>query len=508
MSVLKQNILANFLGKGWSLLLMLICVPFTIRFVGVEAYGLVGFFATLQATVGLLDFGLSATMNREMARSSVYPEKSDEARNLARTLEIVYWLVGLIIGIGAYWAAPWLAINWVKAELLPISIVQQALVMMGIIIALQWPIGLYSGGLMGLEKQVWLNTLLATFGTVRNVGALLVLWLIAPTILVYFLWQIAVSVIQVVVITLSFWRNLPGGAHLAQFDLQSLRRVWRFTAGMSATAFMTFLISQLDKIVLSNVLTLEMFGYYALANQLSTAIRMSSAPIFTAMLPHFSALVAKGDTQTLRRLYHQSCQIVSVVVLPASAVVAFFSFELISLWTGNEATAQRAAQITSLLVIGSALNSLMGIPYDLTVAYGWTSLGFYQNMISAIFLVPAMIVLATYVGGVGAAIVWVILNTGYILISAPLIHHRILKGELRQWYGVDIGWPLVVSFTVAGLGWLMTPKELTVWPQILVLAAISSVTLAAGAISLPFVRQKIWHFINLRKTPAYVTGKR
>jgi O-antigen/teichoic acid export membrane protein len=489
-------------------LLGLICVPFIIRFLGVEAYGLVGFFATLQATVGFLDFGLSATMNREMARYSVYPEKSREARDLARTLEIAYWIIGLVIGVGIFWVAPWISTNWVNAEALPISLVQQAVVMMGITIALQWPIGLYSGGLMGLERQVSLNTLFALLGTIRNVGALLALWLISPTLIVYFTWQIFVSIIQVATVTFLFWRNLPGKGHSARFNLRLLRGVWRFTAGMSATAFMTFLISQLDKIILSNVLTLEMFGYYALANQLNTAIRMSSAPIFTALLPRFSALVAKGDKQSLRTLYHQSCQFVSVVVLPASAVVAFFSLELINIWTGSETTAHMAAQIASLLVVGSALNSLMGIPYDLTVAHGWTSLGFYQNLISAIVLVPALIILAVYFGGVGAAVVWVILNAGYLLISAPVIHHHILKGELRRWYWVDIGRPMLISFIMAGFAWLIAPINLTFWPQAFTLAVILLLTLTACAVSLPFVRQKIWHFINFGKAPAYGFGKR
>lgn len=80
MSVLQKNVLANFLGKGWSLLMGLVFVPFYIRFLGVEAYGIIGFFSTLLVAVSLLEFGLSATMNREMARYSVQPERSDEGR--------------------------------------------------------------------------------------------------------------------------------------------------------------------------------------------------------------------------------------------------------------------------------------------------------------------------------------------------------------------------------------------------------------------------------------------
>ena len=497
MSTLKQNISANFLGKGWSLFIGLFSVPFYIRFLGIEAYGLVGFFATLQATVALLDFGLSATMNREMARYSVRLDKSDEARDLTRTLEIAYWVTGLIIGVGVYGAAPWVVTSWIKVGALPANLVQQAIVMMGIIIAFQWPIGLYNGGLMGLERQVLLNGLTAILGTLRSVGAVLILWLVKPTVTFFFSWQIFISIIQVAVFTVFFWRTLPPGSRYARFDLRLLHGVWRFTAGMSATAFVTFFLSQLDKIILSKILTLEMFGYYILANQVNTALRMSSASIFTALLPRFSSLVAKDDGHNLKMLYHQGCQLVSLVVLPASAVVAFFAFQLISIWTHNEIVAQTAAPIASLLVLGSALNSMMGLPYDLTVAYGWVRMGFYQNLISAILLVPAITVLAIRFGGIGAAIVWVILNAGSMLISAPIIHRRILNGELRQWYLVDIGLPFVISFIVAGFGWWVVPNNLPIGQTILAIALISAATLAACAISLPFIRNKLWYMLSL-----------
>ena len=43
-------------------------VPVYISYLGIEAYGLIGLFATLQAWLSLLDLGLSPTLNREMAR--------------------------------------------------------------------------------------------------------------------------------------------------------------------------------------------------------------------------------------------------------------------------------------------------------------------------------------------------------------------------------------------------------------------------------------------------------
>lgn len=88
-SRLKLNLVANFAGTGWSALMQLLFIPVYIKLMGIEAYGLIGFYVTLQGALQILDFGLSPTMNREMARYSIQPEKASEARDFVRTLEIV-----------------------------------------------------------------------------------------------------------------------------------------------------------------------------------------------------------------------------------------------------------------------------------------------------------------------------------------------------------------------------------------------------------------------------------
>src|SRR5215210_5065650 len=99
MSQLKLNLAANFVGKGWTALMGIVFIPLFIRFMGIESYGLVGFFTTLQAMFILLDLGLTTTLNRELARYSAVSEKSQDMRDLVRTLEIVYWGVAICIGI-------------------------------------------------------------------------------------------------------------------------------------------------------------------------------------------------------------------------------------------------------------------------------------------------------------------------------------------------------------------------------------------------------------------------
>jgi O-antigen/teichoic acid export membrane protein len=134
----SRNIAANVAGTAWSAALGLALVPVYLRCLGAEAYGLIGFFATLQAVTNLLDLGISPTLNREMARYAAEPQKTEMARDLVRTLEIGYWGLGALIGGAVAALAPLLSHRWIQATELAPSAVVRAVAMMGLGVALQW----------------------------------------------------------------------------------------------------------------------------------------------------------------------------------------------------------------------------------------------------------------------------------------------------------------------------------------------------------------------------------
>jgi O-antigen/teichoic acid export membrane protein len=175
MSQLKVNIIANFIGNGWTALMTLGCVPLYIYFMGIEAYGLVGFFSVLMGVFSLLDMGLSATLSREMARLSVLADKAQEMRDLVRTLEMVYWAVAVILAVVVILFASPIAHHWVQAGQLSTQTVKHAIVLMGLAIALQWPFNFYAGGLVGLQRLVLLNGFNIVMATIRGGGSVLIL---------------------------------------------------------------------------------------------------------------------------------------------------------------------------------------------------------------------------------------------------------------------------------------------------------------------------------------------
>jgi O-antigen/teichoic acid export membrane protein len=439
----------------------MVAVPFYIRFLGVEGYGLVGFYGALRAVFNsFLDFGLTATIKREIARYTATPARIARTRDLVRTLEIAYWMIGLFLGLFVCLGAPLISKYWINSELISTTTIEKVIVIMGVITFIQWPLTFYQGGLIGLQKIVLLNGINVAVATLRGVGGVLAVWLFSPPLIAFFMWQVILSLFQLGMTTYLLWLNLPPGNKAPRFRKSIIVEIWRFALGMSGTSFFSFFLTQADKVILSKILTLEHFGYYSLAVTLNEQLGMVNPQITQPLFPRFAALISTGDEETLRDFFHKASQLVSVVILPVAGTAAFFSRELILLWIQDMQIASIVAPIASLLFAGTTLLNLIDVPFSLTIAYGWVKFAFLRSLILSVLIVPLMIVLSTRHGAVGAALAWALLNLIQLIIFPFVMHHRILKGELKRWYIFDVGVPLISSLALLGLArWLM-PLEL------------------------------------------------
>src|SRR5437879_13733621 len=91
--------------------------------------------------------------------------------DLLRTLEIISWLIGIAIGVTMAALAPAIAAYWLKPQQLSVETATQALAMVGIAIAFQWPRALYGGGLMGLQAQGAFHLVSSITGRVKHLDA-------------------------------------------------------------------------------------------------------------------------------------------------------------------------------------------------------------------------------------------------------------------------------------------------------------------------------------------------
>ena len=447
---LGRNLLAGLTNSVWSALIGLAVVPLYLKYLGIEAYGLIGFFATTQAILSLLDLGLAPTINREVARGSASGDMR-EARNLLHTLAVVYGVMAGMIALLVVMLAPFIANHWLQSHNISPDTLVRAMMLMGMVVACRWPISLYMGALMGMQRLVVSSTVSIIMTTFGSLGAVAILAYVSPTIDAFFIWQAGVALLYVAVIRWVTWGVL-GRENVGKFDFNGLKRIWRFSAGMSGVAISGVILMQLDKVLLSRLLSLEDFGRYTLAGVVASGLYVLLTPLFNALFPRMSALVASGDTEKLIHLYRTGTRLFLALFLPIAITAAVFAKYLLYLWTSNEQLAISSAPIVSLFLIGTALNGIMHFPYALQLAYGATRLPLTINAILIIVMVPMIIILARTYGAVGGASAWALLNGLYIFVGTWLTHRTLLNGTGIKWLFGDVALPLGMAVLVAGVG--------------------------------------------------------
>lgn len=466
--MVSRNIVANYLGQGWSAIMGVVFIPAYIQYLGIEAYGLIGVFAVMQASVTLLDMGMTPTLNREMARYTGGAHSPESIRVLLRSLETVCFTIAFIVAAGVGAASGYLATYWLNAKQLPAELIANALTVMALVIALKFCEGIYRGALFGLQRQVWYNGVQGILSTLRHAGALAVLAGISPTIEAFFIWQGVISVLTVAVLARKVHHVLPRVSSRQWLSRRALAGVWKFAGGMTGIAALSLLLTQVDKIILSRLLPLESFGYYTLAATVAGTILTAVVPLNSALFPRMVELLTHGDQEGLVTLYHEGAQSVTVLTGPIMVLFSFFAEGIVFAWSGDARLAEQTAPILMVLVVGTFLNGLMQMPYHLQLAHGWTGLSVRFNSVAVVVLIPAILWAVPRFGAIGAAWIWVALNTSYVLCAIQFMHRRLMPTEKWRWYVSDVALPTGGAFGVmvlaqqlqpAGnhdrLGWLM-----------------------------------------------------
>ena len=452
---------SNLLTNVYSLVVGILFVPLYINHIGIEAYGIIGAFNGITTFLWLFDFGVTTNINREMAKFYESEDKRD-LLDLKKTLEIVcYGLSGAIaVFLSGFIAL--LAFYWFNSDRFTPQYLFSVLSILAFSLVLQFPIAFYTGGLLGLNKQVPLNFINIFINTLKCIGSYVAVFYFDDKIHAFLIFQAALAIVQLLILKTALAKFTAIESYQGKFKREILRRLKKFTSELFANNVVIILLMQSDKVVLSRVLTLEDFGYYMLAYSITTmTVGIFSNSVTNVIFPNFSRLVAADNREELIRNFHLSTQLMAWGMVSIATVLVFFAQEILTIWARNPAVAAKTSPLLAVWAVGIGLNTLTLIPYYLQLAYGRSNISFRFNLVSLIINVPALIVSSHFYGAFGAALCWVVLNLVYLFTFIPVIRNSFLAFSLGEWYFKDV---LPLLFVGVGLGaafrWLI-PHDLS-----------------------------------------------
>jgi len=496
---LKKNVLANYVSQFYVTGVGILILPLYIKHMGAEAYGLVGFFAMLQAWFTLLDFGLTPTIGRETARYLAGSITPLFYRQLLRALSIIFLFIAFVGG-GLLWSTTGvIASSWLTVENIAFNEVVFALEVIALSVSLRWLCGLYRGIITGSEQLVWLSFFNILISSLRFIGVFISMHFYGFTPKVFFIHQLLVALIEFCGLWLKGISLIPSKSDLNQsigWSLSPVKSVLKFALTIAFTSSVWVLVTQVDKLILSGILSLNDYGYFTLSVLVASGILVISGPVSGAIMPRMSRLFAENKFDDLLIVYRNSTQLVSVIAGTAAIIIAFWAEPILLVWSGDATVAANSSYILKLYALGNAVLAIAAFPYYLQYAMGNLRYHLIGNFIILIALIPAIIFAASNFGGVGAGYAWLSVNSIYLIFWVSYVHHKLKPGLHLKWLINDcllIYLPIILVLSICES---FKFENLVGWKSFIYYCSVFTLVVFTAAFTSSFLRRRILLFIK------------
>ena len=327
--------------------------------------------------------------------------------------------------------------------------------LIGVVIGCRWPIALYQAVIIGSERFILNSTLNVVMAVTGAVGAIVVLEFVNSSLIAFFAWQAVNGLSYALVARVFAWRSIGKDIDV-RFDLKQLARIWKFSTKILVLTIFGLVFSQLDKVVLTRMITLQSFGQYTLATVVAGSLGVVISPFYNAIYPRLTARLAANDTRGVISLYRMATYVIATLLFSLAAVLVVFGEDLLLLWTHNRDLAQAVAPLVALLSAGTAIHGVMYVPHALQLAENKAFIPIVINGVLIIVMVPVIVMLTTIYGAFGGALAWLILHAAYMLLGTWLTHRFVIRKPTGyEWLAKDVGPPLLCSIGAGLLGSLV-----------------------------------------------------
>jgi O-antigen/teichoic acid export membrane protein len=439
-----KNVASSWAGLAVNVAVGFFLSPFILHHLGDDAYGLWILMFSLTGHYGLFDFGIRSSLIRYVSEFRATRD-SDQLTRLINTSLFSYTCVGLALMIPTLIASFYLNhIFHIPAGLEHDA--QALFLILGIALALNFPLGVSSGILEGLQSFHVLNW--------TNIASTLLRAVLIVAALRHGLGLITVTLITVIlplVAAVVRWgivqRMLHTGYGWRYVDRDSFRRVARY----GSVTFMIIVASRLrfktDAIIIGGFLSAAAITFFSIAGRLvdySTEVVNSLAQIFTPMSSEFHAT---GDRAALRRVFIVGNRACALTMFPICTALVILGKSVITAWVGARYVS--SYNVLLILLIPSTLFYAQATSTRILFGMSRHRVLAYVALIEGVANIVLSVALVRPYGIVGDAIGTAIplLGTSLFFLPGHLCHQ--LEVPLGRFLREAYLWPALLCIPMA-----------------------------------------------------------
>lgn len=410
-----KHISWNLLSGVVSGLLTVVATGVMVRSLGYERFGVVSIWIMLQGLVQLFDFGVGASLNRELT-------KTDSSDNSIVGSAIKFYRIN-----GAFWAAVGASVlipfyGWSSAG---------PYVLMVVALAIQFQTLPCTSILMAnvryddlAKSQIFSNAL--------RFGGGIVIVSFTDSLSVFFLYQVVAAWVGLYLFA-RYSKRYTDNARLPEIVecVRSLSRMGRQSLGMWLTSLVSIGISSADRTLVGVMEGSVNLGKFSASLTAASLLSLVTLPFYRVYFTEYSSTYFNNRGKLLG-VFGDSCQQLAILVTFLGTVAYFGAEPFFYIWLGAYDVQQTLT--FKLLLVGMGFASLTWLPGALCQAAGKPSIHLWVMAISFVISIFVAIPCIERWGYPGASAIWWIHGIVGIVMEPYLIKRYVLPISLVSWY--------------------------------------------------------------------------
>ena len=449
--LLARNTLWNLIGQAGLVAAAFVSIPFIIRGIGPDRFGVLSLIWALIGYMGLLDLGLGRALTQMVARKL----GSGDERNIPKlvwTSVVVMFVLGVAGAVGLIVATPWATAHLLRVP----SELRSDAVRSLYVLAFAVPAVVVSAALMGLLEALQrfqvINLLWMPAGIASYVGAALIMPFSRSLVAVVAVLVVARNA-MCIGLGIACGKAAPTLWRWRTIDLATIPPLVRFGGWMTVSNVISPLLVSLDRFLIAGTLSVAAVAYYATPLQAVSTLGIVPDAMARVLFPAF-ALSLFGPEGRLRLLYQRGVKYTYLALFPLVVIIVSFAPEILRVWLGDD-FADQGTGVMRWLAVGVLFNSLARMPFALIQGAGRPDVTAKVHAIELPLYVVLLWWAMTRFGLVGAAAAW----TARMAVDTTalfLLASRVLP-DVRG-IGMRLFGPVVLAVAItAAVG---TPHEL------------------------------------------------
>lgn len=344
--VLARNIFSNWANLAVSIGIGFFMMPFLVSRLGDTLYGIWMLVASLVGYGSLLDFGVRSSIVKYVSQYNATNDQ-DALRRLFATTLAVYTAIGVtVVALAAGTALILPDLFRIPSEL--VDDAQLVLMIVGLNLALKFPIGVFEGFVTGLQRYEIANAI-SIGGSLLRAGITVALLLQGYKLLALATVGLLGDVLMGIMMATVCMRLLPwlsiGRCYLSR---RVLRDVYAFGLWSSLIAVASRVLYDSDSILIGMFMPAAAITHFAVANNLVRYLRQLAYGFGNVFTPAASDLDARSEREQLGDLVIYGTRYAMAVILPAAVLIALIGREFLGLWIGTRYAAESGAVLIIL----------------------------------------------------------------------------------------------------------------------------------------------------------------